>query len=128
MAGPCFVVDINYESRLFHDCDKEGGETCKNCSLASKENKEFEYVFFLLNTHESCSLKPCRSYDEEYLESLRELGFKIPLLNPESADYDFFWGPNINREKEQMLNSKVTNKYKCLADSIDNKQHTSNWF
>lgn len=101
-----YVVDINYESRLFHDCQVDG-DTCRNCSLKnSKENKEFEYVFFLLNSDSNCCLKNCRTYSEEYLSSLLDLGFKIPTFSDDD-DFEFFWGRNLNRDLEQMLNSKV---------------------
>lgn len=96
-----FKVDLDYESYLF---DLKYDE---NSSQNQKIIKEFEYIFFLANK-DDCILKNLKNYDKNYLQSLKDLGFVIPALNPEAKSFQFWWGNRHNFEIEKKLNSKLT--------------------
>lgn len=96
-----YQVDLDYESYLF---DPHYNETLP---LFQKTNREFEYVFFLINK-EKCALKNIRSYDKNYLNTLQALGFVIPELHPNEARSIKWWGHHHDKELEKKLNSKLT--------------------
>ena len=96
-----YKVDLDYESFLFDP------NYIENSPSSLKVIKEFEYIFFLVN-QEFCVLKNSRSYDKNYLNKLKSLGFIIPELNPHATNPTSWWGNRHNYEIEQMLNSKIT--------------------
>lgn len=96
-----YFVNLDYESFLFNPLYKDSDP--KNLKMI----KEFEYIFFLVNTEE-CILKNVNQYSNDYLNHLISLGFQIPILNSNSNEYINWWGLKINKELESVLNSKLT--------------------
>lgn len=96
-----YKVDLDYEASLFDPHYNE--KDLHNLKLI----KEFEYVFFLVNK-EKAVLKNIRSYDETYLQNLKQMGFVIPDFKPEATQYNYWWGSHHNFSLEQKLNSKLT--------------------
>jgi hypothetical protein len=106
-----YKVDLDYESYLFDTNYQED-------SLASKKIiSEFEYVFFLVN-QESCQLKNYVDYSDEYLNSLRALGFNLPVLNPHSTEYKYWWSHRHNLKIERTCNSKITSAHIALEENL----------
>lgn len=96
-----YQVDLDYESYLFDPAyDAQSSSTLK-------KQREFEYVFFLIN-RENCILKNCRGYSEKYLKSLKDKGFFIPKLDPDATNALNWWGHHHDKKIEQLLNSKLT--------------------
>jgi len=96
-----YLVDLDYESFLFDPSFQE------NSSASLKRQREFEYIFFLVNK-ENCRLKNCRNYSPDYLKKLKTMGFTIPILDPEASQFEKWWGHHHDLELEKKLNSKLT--------------------
>lgn len=96
-----YKVDLDYEASLFDQNYHE------DSPANNKIIREFEYVFFLAEK-DICHLKNCKCYEKKYLDNLRELGFTIPILDPQATSYDYWWGFHHDREVEQICNSKLT--------------------
>ena len=96
-----YKIDLDYEAFLF---DPNYSEAIPKYL---KINKEFEYIFFLVNKEEAV-LKNVRSYEKSYLDSLKKIGFVIPGLNSNAEDFDYWWGRRKDIELERILNSKIT--------------------
>lgn len=97
---PVYEIDLDYEASLYDPAYNS------QSAHSLKTIKEFEYIFFLLN-QQKCTLKNKREYTSDYLNHLRQLGFTIPLLNPNAENAIPFWGHHHDRKIEQMLNSKL---------------------
>lgn len=104
-----YKVDLDYESFLFDPNYRE--DTPANIKII----KEFEFIFFLINK-EPCILKNIRSYDKNYLNKLKSMGFIIPELRPDSENAESWWGNRHDYATEQMLNSKITSANLALKN------------
>lgn len=96
-----YKINLDYESYLF---DKHFDE---NSLATQKKNREFEYVFFLVNNL-ACKLQNVRPYSTSYLAHLKNDGFTIPELVRTSTDGVEWWGHNDDFELAKKLNSKFT--------------------
>jgi hypothetical protein len=96
-----YLVDLDYESYLFNP------NYHPNAPEFLKINKEFEYVFFIVNK-EKCILKNQRDYDKNYLNKMSKLGFVIPEFNKVASNEERWWGNHHDYDLEKKLNSKLT--------------------
>ena len=96
-----YKVDLDYESYLFDPNYKE------DSASSLKINREFEYVYFLVQKEKSC-LKNCKKYTEKYLELLSQFSFLIPSFSPKASCFEYWWGHRHGIELEKQLNSKLT--------------------
>jgi hypothetical protein len=97
----CFIVNLDYESSLFDPLYQV------NNPASLRTIKEFEYVFFIVNNAPAI-LKNIRTYDEDYLNHMKKLGFTLPELNPKGLKAKNWWGALESIELESKLNSKLT--------------------
>lgn len=104
-------VDIDYESYLFDPSYTEKEE--KYLKLI----KEYEYIYFLINTENNSILKNHKIYHQDYLDYLKDLQFKIPILQPDALVSYGWWGNHHNKQLEQMLNSKITSASLAMANN-----------
>jgi len=106
------IVDLDYESYLFDPNYNEASVQVIN------KRKWLEFVYFFIENSSDSILKNHLSYSDEYLEYLKNLGVKIPILDPEAREVQYWWGKRLNLKLEQELNSKITSSKMAQSLSL----------
>ncbi len=94
-----YFTNFNYELQLSSGVFKTDSKT-------REINKDFEFVFFFMEKAKSILVNQ-NDYTDEYLNHLEILGLNIPDFKRD-GDYEYWWGPLENLEKEKKINSKIT--------------------